>query len=136
MSQENVEVVREGIDALNKRDPDAFMRCLHPDVVWEESGDGFPGLRGVYRGRAEAREWFKESFLEAWEELHLEIEEITQARDGRVFLEWALTARGRATGVDTELRGWNAFWFEDGKIARRQVLWTRDEALEAGGLSE
>jgi hypothetical protein len=27
-------------------------------------------------------------------------------------------------------------WFTEGKIARRQVSWTREEALEAAGLSE
>jgi ketosteroid isomerase-like protein len=52
MSEENVEVVRQGADAMNRRDPDAFLACLHPDVQWEESGDVLPGLRGVYRGRA------------------------------------------------------------------------------------
>ena len=59
MSQENVEVVLDGADAINRRDPDGFIACLHPEVVWEESGDVLPGLRGTYRGHSEAREWFE-----------------------------------------------------------------------------
>jgi ketosteroid isomerase-like protein len=136
MSQENVEVALEGVDAVNRRDPDGFVACLHPDVVWEESGDVLPGLRGVHRGRAEARRWFEEAILETWENLHLEVEEITEANDGRVFSEALVTARGRASGAETELRFWTVLWFADGKIARRQVFFTRDEALQATGVKD
>ena len=79
MSQENVEVIREAVDALNRGDPDAFTALLRPDVEWKEPTDPFPGLRGVYRGRAEVREWFEEAFLELWESFHVEIEEITES---------------------------------------------------------
>jgi ketosteroid isomerase-like protein len=54
MSQENVEAVRQGIEAFNRRDLDAFVARLSPDVVWEENPD-LPGLREIYRGRAEVR---------------------------------------------------------------------------------
>jgi hypothetical protein len=27
-------------------------------------------------------------------------------------------------------------WFAEGLVTRRQIFWTRDEALEAAGLSE
>jgi ketosteroid isomerase-like protein len=136
MSEETVEVIREAVDALNRRDPDAFIAFLSPDVEWEERGDVLPGLRGVYRGRAEVREWFEEAFLEVWESFHLEVEEMTEASDGRVFQGWGFSARGRGSGVATELRGWNVFWLADGRVARRQLFWARDEALEAAGLSE
>jgi len=136
MSQENVEVVREVVDAVNRGDPDAFIACLRPDVVWEERTDAWPGFRGVYRGRAEAREWFEVVVLEVWESFHIEIEEITEASDGRVFFGTLITARGGGSGVETEIRAWGVLWLADGKIARRQVFWTRDEALAAAGLRE
>jgi ketosteroid isomerase-like protein len=136
MSQENVEVIRRGVDAINARDPDGFLACLHPEVVWEESGDVLPGLRGTYRGRAQARRWLQEAFLEVWETFHIEADEITGASDDRVFLETSFTARGKGSGVETELDAWSVFWFADGMIARRRVFWSRDEALEAAGLRE
>lgn len=136
MSQQNVQVVREAVDAMNARDPDEFIACLHPDVVWEESGDVFPGLQGIHHGRAEVRKWAAEGVLEGWESFHIEAEEITEASDGRVFLEALISARGRASGVETELRAWQVLWLADGKVARRQVFWTRGEALEAAGLRE
>src|SRR5215212_8416585 len=95
MSQENVEVVLEGVDALNRRDPDAFIGCVHPDVVWEVSGEVSPYLQGIYRGRAEVRGWFEKSVLEIWQSFHAEVEEITETNDGQVFLGVLVTARGR-----------------------------------------
>jgi hypothetical protein len=32
MWQENVEVALAAVDAVNKRDPDAFIACLHPEI--------------------------------------------------------------------------------------------------------
>jgi ketosteroid isomerase-like protein len=34
MSQENVEVVSELVDAFDRRDTDAFLAVLRPDVEW------------------------------------------------------------------------------------------------------
>ena len=122
---------------MNHRDADAFLARLHPDIEWEESGDVLPGLRGVYRGRAEARRWFEEALLEVWETFEIEIEEITDGgTDDRVFLALRFAARGSGSGAETELPFWTVLWFADGKIARRQGFWSRAEALEAAGLSE
>jgi ketosteroid isomerase-like protein len=137
MSEENVEIVLEAVDAVNKRDPDAFIACLHPDIEWQESGDPFPGLRGTYRGRAELRRWFEEAIVELWETLHVDVEEITDVPEDRVFLGFLITARGRGSGAETELRGWQVLLCTGGKVASRHgPFWTREEALEAAGLGE
>ena len=134
MSEANVEIARENIDAFNQRDTDAFLASLHPDVEWEDTG-GFPGVQGVYRGRAGVRRWL-EAFSEAWENFHGKVEQINESSEGRVLLEVLGTARGRASGVETELRAWFLLWIKDGKIIKRQLFWNRDEALEAAGLRE
>jgi SnoaL-like domain len=66
MSEENVKAVLLAVDAVNRRDADTFVATVHPKVMWEERGDPFPGLRGVYRGRAEVREWFEAAVVELW----------------------------------------------------------------------
>ncbi len=71
----------------------------------------------------------------ARESLHVEADEITETRDGRVFARLFVTGRGRASGVDTQIHGWTVLWFGNGMITR-QVFLDRDEALEAAGLSE
>ncbi len=133
MSQENVEVVRKLIDAANRGDLDAWADFLSPEVAWESLP--LVGFRDVYRGRAEAREWV-EQLIEDFEEVHLEIEEITALSDARVFFGYTQIGRGRGSGLLGELRGWAILWLAKGLITRRQVFWTRDQALEAAGLSE
>jgi ketosteroid isomerase-like protein len=133
MSQENVEVVRKSIDAFNRGDLDAWLGCLSPEVAWESLP--LVGFRDVYRGRAEAREWV-EQLIEDFEEVHLEIEEITALSDDRVFFGYTQIGRGRGSGLLGELRGWAILWLAKGLITRRQVFWTRDEAVEAAGLAE
>jgi ketosteroid isomerase-like protein len=134
MSHENVELVRKLTDAGNRLDVDAFVALLSPDVVWEENPQ-LPGLREVYFGRAEVREWIEE-VLEVAESPHSELEEITELGDDRVFTETVIAGRGKGSGVPLELRYWSVLWVAEGKIARRQVFWDRAEALEAAGLAE
>ena len=58
MSEENVELARKAIDALNRGDLDAVLAFLSPDVVWEAL-EGVPGIGELYRGRAGVREWIE-----------------------------------------------------------------------------
>jgi ketosteroid isomerase-like protein len=135
MSQENVEVVLQGIEALNRRDVDAFVALGSPDVEWEDSVFWSEHAR-IYTGEAELREWFNQVVLEPWKSIHFEVEEITEAGDDRVFFGGLLTTRGKGSGVETQVRGWSVVWITNGKITRRQVFLDRAEALEAAGLSE
>jgi ketosteroid isomerase-like protein len=132
MSQENVELALRTLDAFDRRDVDAFVALLGPDVVWEENPE-LPGLRDVYRGRAEVREWMV-AVLEVFENLEVEVAEVTELGDDRVFTETVLRARGKGSGVPVELQFWMVLWFAESRITRRQVFWTRSQALEAAGL--
>jgi ketosteroid isomerase-like protein len=136
MSEENVALARKAIDAINRSDFDALLAFLSPDVVWEAL-EGVTGIGELYRGRAEVREWI-ELMLENAEEgvVHIEVEQITDLGDGRVFIAVVLTARRSGSGVPFEYRTWQIAWFADGLITRRQVFWTRAEALKTAGLRE
>ena len=136
MSQENIDAILMAVEALNRRDAEAFVAAVSPDVAWETNPE-MVGLGGIYHGRAGVREFFKHLFgLETWESIHVEVEGITEASDDRVLVGMLARARGRGSGVPTELRLWQVFWFAEGLITRRQAFWTRQEALEAAGLSE
>ena len=113
MSEENVEVVRKVLDAVNRGDMDAWLGFLSPEVVWESLP--LVGFRDVYRGRAEAREWI-EQLLEDFEEVHLEIEEITALSDDRVLIVSRATGRGRGSGVPVERPSCEISWLADGLI--------------------
>jgi len=135
MSEENVDVLRASIEAVNRQDADAFVATVAPDVEWHDSAF-WSEVSRIYRGKAEVREWFNQIVLEPWESLHCGVEEITEAPDDRIFFGGLLTARGEGSGVDTELRFWTVNWIADGKITRRKVFLDKAEALEAAGLPE
>jgi ketosteroid isomerase-like protein len=135
MSEENVELAREAIDALNRGDLDAWLAFLSPDVVWEAL-PGVPGIGELYRGRAEVRGWIEELWEVAEGVVHTEVDQITDLDKDRVFLALVLTARGRGSGVPFEMPTWSVIWYREGLVTRRQVFWTRDEALKTAGLSE
>jgi ketosteroid isomerase-like protein len=134
MSQENVELVRAVTASGNRADIDAGVALLTSDVIWEENAE-LPGLREVYRGRSEVRAWAAE-ILEIFESPHQGLDRITELSGDRVFTENVLTAHGKGSGVPTELRYWALYWIRDGKIARRQVFWSREEAFAGAGLTE
>jgi ketosteroid isomerase-like protein len=136
MSKENIDAILKAVEALNRRDADAFVAGVSPDVEWETNPE-MVGLGGIYRGRAGVRDFFEHLFgLETWESIHVEVEEITELSDDRVLVGLLAKARGRGSGALTELHLWQVFCFAEGLITRRQAFWTRQEAFEAAGLSE
>ena len=136
MSEENLEIVRQLVDALTRRDADALVALCSPDIEWEENTVVFPGLRRRYRGSADLGQWLEEATVEEWQDFRWEAEELVDAPDERVFASGRIVGRGKSSGLETELRGFNVFWLEDGEVVRRQTFLDRSEALEASGLSE
>jgi len=137
MSQENVEIVRATFrDSLN-RDPrlDESWRdaseFFNEDFEYRED-PRFPGA-GTYRG-VDAFRKVARGYAEAFDEMRLEAEEIFDAGDCVVVFV-RFWARGHS-GTEAEMRQAGIFTVRDGKLASWQVVFDRDEALEAAGLSE
>jgi ketosteroid isomerase-like protein len=135
MSQESVEVVLRGFEAIDRQDADAFVAHASSDVEWVDAVFWSEPVR-TYRGSTELREWFERVVVEPWESIHVDVDEIIEAAPDRVVTGGLLTARGRGSGVGTQVRGWSVYWVAGGKVRKRQVFLDRDEALEAAGLSE
>ena len=98
MSQNNVDLVRRGYDAWNSGDIDAVISLVHPDVEWV----GYTHIpeSGNLRGRDEVRAWL-ERFLDAWEEMDVQIVEVIEAED-KVAALVSLTGRGKGSGVEVK----------------------------------
>jgi ketosteroid isomerase-like protein len=135
MSEDNAALTLKAIDALNRADFDALLALLSPDVVWEAL-EGVSGIGELYRGRAGVREWIALMWENMEEGVHADIDQMADLGDDRVIFAVVFTARRKGSGVPFELRNWQILWFADGLITRRQVFWTRAEALQAAGLSE
>ena len=131
MSDENVALARKAIDALNRRDYDGVLAFLSPEAL-----EGVSGIGDLYRGRAEVREWIALMSKNTEKGFRAEIEQLADLRDDRVFIALVVTARRKGSGLPFEYRTWQIVWFADGLITRRQVFWTRANALKTAGLRE
>ena len=132
MSQENVELVLRAIDSVN-----------HGDLRLEDAADNFTmdwsnsigPLRGIYRGREQVI-GFLESFFEAWDELHWDVQEIIDVDSEHVLVVNKVRMRGRASGAVVQAVGNQVWTVRNGKLERVKVYQSKSEALEAAGLSE
>jgi ketosteroid isomerase-like protein len=133
MSQENVERIRRGFAAYNRRDLDGWLGEWAPDVVVDWSNArSFDA--GVYRGHDEIRA-FAERFFAAFDEVRYEIEDPLEVRDGLFLVENVAYLRGR-DGIEVKARSAFLITIEDGQTTSLTLYQTRQDALEAAGLSE
>jgi ketosteroid isomerase-like protein len=134
MSEENVEVVSRVIDAFNRHEPDLIASYVAPEGEADWSRSLAP-YRGVYRGPDEWRDWLRLR-LDAWSDARWDALELTALDDDRVLLVVRLTALGRDSGVEVTASSTIIWTVRDGKIVRAELFQSKDEALEAAGLSE
>jgi ketosteroid isomerase-like protein len=133
MSQENVELVRLAVDATNGRD----LATL--DAIWSEEAEfhsTFAASEGrVFRGRQGIRDYFV-TLGEVFDDMRIEIEEITDADEDRLVVLLRVAGRGKGSGANVEQRNGQVWTLVDGKIARIDSNMNRTEAFEAAGLSD
>ena len=132
MSQENVELVREGFARWNEGDYDFFFNSTAPDI---ELLSRFGSLTGEpYRGHRGVREWLAD-IQQSFERFDLWLDDVRDLGDG-VLAIGGIELRARGSGLDLkEPMGW-VFEFRDGRVARMRFYAQPSEALEAAGLRE
>jgi ketosteroid isomerase-like protein len=129
MSQENVEVVRRLWEAWERRDTETVLGLYDPAIVWESDAFG-----GSYRGHAGVRQYFRD-WLETFEGYDAKAETFIDAGD-KVVVGSRVRGRGKASGVEVGMPGWQVYEVRDGLVIHVNVFETEAEALEAVGLSE
>jgi ketosteroid isomerase-like protein len=134
MSQENVELVRRAVDLINRGDLDAALEEATDDLEVDWSNSIGP-LKGIYRGRQEVLKLWR-SFLDAWDSLQWDPEEIIDVDESRVIVVNHLRMRGHGSGVDVDAVGAQLWTISDGKARGLKLYQSKAEALEAAGLSE
>ena len=134
MSQENVEQTKRAADAYNRRDVEALLEELDPEVEWHSAlSILLSGKATVYRGHAGVREWFRE-LDQVLDEIHVEYTDIRDLGD-RVIAIGRIRTRGRGSGVVTESPIAVVSDTRNGKSVRVRSYLDPAEALEAAGLS-
>jgi ketosteroid isomerase-like protein len=138
MSQENVEIVRQGFDVWEAAwdsgadDLGPLLAIFDDDLVTRRLAPmpdpgTWHGLEGLL---AVLTEW-----IDTFDEFTMKGEEFIDAGD-QVVVRVAQEGRGDDSGVPVTGTFWFVLGVEDGKIVTLDMSATRDDALEAAGLSE
>jgi len=127
-----VEIVRTMLERFSGGDYEAALATIHPEVVWEDPGL-VPG-RGIHHGHHGLSKWFSR-WLGAWDNFVSEPVELIDAGNQVVVIE-RMRGRGRQSGVAVDRTVISRYVVRDGQVVERIDHSSRDEALEAAGLSE
>jgi hypothetical protein len=114
MSEENVEVVRRAVDAINRRDIDAYLACCTEDV--ELVLPNAP-LEGTYKGPSGVRR-FLADVEGTGPDFRLKVERLESIEPGFVLASLRAISTGRTTGIDTGFDITNVYDLNNGKISR------------------
>jgi limonene-1,2-epoxide hydrolase len=130
MPEENVEIVRGAIAALNERDVDGYLGLCAPDV---ELSTPVAAIEGPSVGAQGIRQFFA-GVDEAMTEFHLDVKEL-RALDGQRVLAVGQVRSVSKGGFASTLPFVNVYEIKDAKLCRIRVYNDQDEGLRAAGLS-
>src|SRR4051812_40947331 len=131
MSQENVEIVREIYECMNRRDWAAILAAFDEDVLLVVHDSVGPDA-GSFRGREAVGRWFGDWFLAFGKDYRFEIEEARSVGD-RVFVVARHHGHGRSSGAEVEQVNAQVLSLDAGKVAQLELYGSRIEALKAVG---
>jgi ketosteroid isomerase-like protein len=130
VSQENVEMVRRAIAAVNARDLEGYLACCTEDV---ELRTPFDAVGGVYEGRSGIRR-FLADIEDAAPDFRIDLDGLDAIGPDRVLAFMRAGSTGRASGIPMATEQANVYDLIDGKIRRIRIFFDRREALKAVGL--
>jgi ketosteroid isomerase-like protein len=124
-------IVSRVLDAFSRRDADALVPLLDPDVLFEPAPTAARPYR-TYIGHSGMREYLRD--IEAtWERLEVSVLEYRHA-DSYVLVFGRIYAAGAGTVADDPA---TFVWrLEDGLVVWGKVFRNREEALETVGITE
>jgi uncharacterized protein len=134
MTQENVEVVRDALDAFADGGLAAMADFWAADINWRAI-EGAPDDVGEMQGAELLRHYFQD-WIDTFDNVSNMPEELLDLGDDRVLAVQHATGRAKASGIETELRYAVVYTVRDGRITRGREYIDRAAALEAVGLRE
>lgn len=123
MPAEDVETVRAIYDHWSRGDWRYGADLFAEDgtfTTFDASGEEI-----VCHGREAFQRWFRE-FLEQWEDLRQDADELIECESGRILAIGRQSAAGRASGVRLGMPIFNVWTFRDGKVV--EFFTTRHES--------
>ena len=134
MSQENVAAVKDAYRAFADQGLDQFLEHWTDDLD-HRSIEGAPDDRGPIHGK-DAMRAYVQDWIDTFDEFKIEPVELIDAGSGVVVAVLRYGGRAKLSGVEADETFGVVFTIRDGKITRGREYSTREQALEAAGLSE
>ena len=131
MSQENLELLRRVVDAIN-------ADAISPDLIapdFEMTNATTAVTDATYHGHEGALKWRRELF-DVFEEARFEVDEVLATGPDYVAIANRLVGRGSSSGAPLDMRWVSVLWFRDGRLRRADGYTSRREAFQAIGLQE
>lgn len=131
MPDSNLEIARRNAEAHARRDNEAALRDISPDIVYDQSQNSpersvYHGLKGLAEG---LREWHL-----SWEDYRLEVVDVIEGTGDRVVVVINQSGRGKDSGAMVEWLNAYVSEIRDGKIVRITPYPTVEAAKAAGGV--
>jgi ketosteroid isomerase-like protein len=126
MSQANVDTFKQGTQAWNRNDFDAWIAQFDPELEWSALVEEFRG----HAGARQAWESFKDDM-----QLEARFDDIRDLGDSILGLG-EIIGTGRTTGLKVGGELAQLVTFRDGKAVRVRDFGSHAEGLEAAGLAE
>jgi ketosteroid isomerase-like protein len=133
VSEENVAIVRKGIDAWNRHDAQEWLSYAAPEIAWMPAGPAAVE-QPVYRGHEEVASGF-ESVWETWEEFQFEEAEVRDVGDSVLWLGH-VKLKGSASHLQLEQEFAVLAELSRGSVTSVRAFLEWPQALAAVGLRE
>jgi ketosteroid isomerase-like protein len=111
MSQEKIDRLRAGYDALNRGETEADVGLLASDFELRQASS-IVDTAGVFHGRGAVRDVVRE-LEEAFEDLSFEPEEFMEPPNGEIDVLVHVRGRGRGSGEEIDNRIAHVWTFRD-----------------------
>ena len=134
MSQDNVVAVEDAYRAFARDGLDGFLEHWTDDLD-HRSIEGAPDDRGPIRGKPAMRA-FVQDWIDTFDAFRMAPVELIDAEGDVVVAVLSYGGRARQSGIEIAGTFGVVFTIHDGEIARGREYATRDQALEAAGLTE
>ena len=133
MSQENVEIVRRGYEAFERRDIAAMLGDVHPNLVSHRAppqpdAGTWNGPEGLLQAIA--------GWIEGFDEFAMTVTEVIDPNDTQVIVRVHQSAVGSQSRAPIEADFWLLHTLSDQKIVRVDFYAREEQAFEAAGFRD
>jgi ketosteroid isomerase-like protein len=128
----NVELARQAFVAIADRGLEGALDFLDPECEFEPPEDAIE-QGGVFKGHEGIRQRW-DLLLEPFADVHMELEDVSEADPDNVLVVFRVRARGRASGAPVEMGLGYLVTIRDGRALRIKAYLDPSDARRAAGL--